>query len=203
MIEGVNLKDSGADNVVDLSGAGRCLNSEIVVAGNNNKIIVGQGVSLVNVRMQLLSNGNIVEIGSGCRITASIIMKLVDNNSITIGAGTTIGGCNFICGEGTAIAIGNDCMLAWNLEVRTTDSHAIIDVASGERINCAADIVIEDHVWVGAHATILKGAHVGRDSVVSIRSVVTDKFHESGLVIGGAPARKLRSGINWQRPLLG
>ncbi|SPA01456.1 conserved hypothetical protein; putative anhydrase/acetyltransferase motif [Cupriavidus taiwanensis] len=202
-MDGVELKDGGADNVVDLSEAGQCTNSEIVVTGNNNKIVIGKGAALVNVRMQLLSNGNVVEIGANCRITASVIMKLVDHNSLVIGTGTTIGGCNFICGEGTAISVGRDCMLAWNLEVRTTDSHAIIDVETSQRINPAADIVIEDHVWIGAHATILKGAHIGRDSVVSIRSVVTDKFHESGLVIGGAPGRKLRSGINWCRPLLG
>lgn len=202
-MDGVELKDGGADNVVDLSEAGLCTNSEIVITGNNNKIVIGKGAALVNVRMQLLSHGNVVEIGGNCIITASVIMKLVDHNSLVIGAGTTIGGCNFICGEGTAISVGRDCMLAWNLEVRTTDSHAIVDVATGRRINPAADIVIEDHVWIGAHATILKGAHIGRDSVVSIRSVVTGKFHESGLVIGGAPARKLRSGINWRRPLLG
>ncbi|SPA56374.1 acyltransferase [Cupriavidus taiwanensis] len=202
-MDGVELKDGGADNVVDLSEAGPCTNSEIVITGNNNKIVIGKGAALVNVRMQLLSNGNFVEIGDSCRITASVIMKLVDHNSLVIGAGTTIGGCNFICGEGTAISVGRDCMLAWNLEVRTTDSHAIIDVTTARRINPAADIVIADHVWIGAHATILKGAHIGRDSVVSIRSVVTEKFHESGLVIGGAPARKLRSGINWCRPLLG
>lgn len=202
-MDGVELKDSGADNVVDLSQAGLCTNSEIVITGNNNKIVIGKGAALVNVRMQLLSNGNVVEIEGNCRITASVIMKLVDHNSLVIGAGTTIGGCNFICGEGTAISVGRDCMLAWNLEVRTTDSHAIVDVETDQRINPAADIVIEDHVWIGAHATILKGAHIGRDSVVSIRSVVTDKFIESGLVIGGAPARKLRSGINWCRPLLG
>ncbi|MDK3023792.1 acyltransferase [Cupriavidus taiwanensis] len=202
-MEGLNLKDAGLDNVVDLSGAEQFVNSEIIVSGNHNRIVIGQGATLVNVRMQLLSNGNRVEIGPGCRITAALIMKQVDNNSIVIGAGTTIGGCNFICGEGSSISVGSDCMLAWNLEVRTTDSHAIIDVATGERINPAADIVIEDHVWVGAHATILKGSHIGRDSVVSIRSVVTEKFYEPGLVIGGAPARKLRSGISWRRPLLG
>ncbi|NOV22348.1 acyltransferase [Cupriavidus necator] len=202
-MEGVHLEDAGADNMVDLSGAERCVNCEFIITGDNNRIVVGQGAVLVNVRMQLLSNGNAVEIGADCRITASLIMKLVDNNSLVIGAATTIGGCNFICGEGTAISVGHDCMLAWNLEIRTTDSHAIIDAVTGERINPAADIVIEDHVWIGAHATILKGSHIGRDSVVSIRSVVTDKFHEPGLVLGGAPARKLRTGINWQRPLLG
>ncbi|MEM5276139.1 acyltransferase [Cupriavidus taiwanensis] len=179
------------------------MNSEIIISGSGNKVRISAGTSLVNVKMQLLSNGNVVEIGENCRITASIIMKLVNNNSLKIGDHTTIGGCNFICGEGTSIAIGRDCMLAWNLEIRSTDSHAIIDAETGERINHAENIVIDDHVWVGAHATILKGAHIARDSVVSIRSVVTSEFDEPGVILGGAPARKLRSGINWERPLLG
>ncbi|WP_454738212.1 acyltransferase [Cupriavidus necator] len=199
----MNIRDSGNNNSLDLAGVGKCVNSEIVVAGNENRIKISSGATLVNVRIQVLSSGNIIEIGPNCRLTASVIMKLVDGNKLTIGAGTTIGGCNFICGEGTAVSIGNDCMLAWNLEIRTTDSHAIIEASTGERINPAADIVIDDHVWIGAHATILKGAHIARDSVVSIRSVVTGKFEEPGIILGGAPARQLRSGITWQRPLLG
>ncbi len=155
------------------------------------------------LRLLILSHANRVEIGERCRVTGSVIMKLVDGNVLRLGDGTSVGGCNFICGEGRSIIVGDDCMLAWGLEIRTTDSHAIRDAYSGERINPGADIVIEEHVWVGAHATLLKGAHVARDSVVAMRSVVAGSFSEPGVVLGGSPARVLRSGVTWDRELLG
>lgn len=52
-------------------------------------------------------------------------------------------------------------------------------------------ISIEDDVWIGANATILKGVTVGRGSVVAAGSVVTRSvppFH----VVAGVPARTVR-----------
>jgi len=190
-------------NLISISNSAEFINSEIIISGSNNHVSIGPGAVLSGVRMQISSNGNVVEIASACRVTAQVIMKLTDNNRLNIGHGTTVGGCNFICGEGRSIVIGKDCMLAWNLEIRTTDSHAIVDAASGARINPAKDVIVDDHVWVGAHATLLKGTHIRRNSVVSMRSVVTHAFGEEGVVLGGSPARIIRSGVTWERPLLG
>lgn len=41
------------------------------------------------------------------------------------------------------IHIGKDCMLAYDIELRTGDSHSIIDSKSNERINYAQNINIE------------------------------------------------------------
>jgi len=203
MREGLIVRDTGGQNNVRLAPSARFTNCEIVLAGNGNCVSIGAGAVLSGLRLQVLSGANRVEIGDRCRVTASVIMKLVDGNALRIGQGTSVGSCNFICGEGRSIIVGDDCMLAWGLEIRTTDSHAILDARNGDRINSADDIVIGDHVWVGAHATLLKGASVARDSVVAMRSVVTTKFDEAGVVLGGSPARVLRSGVTWDRKLLG
>lgn len=36
-----------------------------------------------------------------------------------------------------------------------------------------ADVVIEDDVWIGTHAIILKGVHIGKGSVVAAGAIVT------------------------------
>lgn len=42
--------------------------------------------------------------------------------------------------------IGQDCLFAPDVFIRAEDAHKIIDVNSGETINCAQDVIIEDHV---------------------------------------------------------
>ena len=203
MREGLVVRDTGVQNVLEIAPSARFTNCEIVLAGSRNHIRIGDGAILSGLRLQMLSHANRFEVGDHCRVTSSVIMKLTDGNSLRLGSGTSVGGCNFICGEGRSVIVGKDCMLAWGLEIRTTDSHEILDARSGERINPGEDIVIEDHVWVGAHATLLKGAHVARDSVVAMRAVVTGRFRKPGVVLGGLPARVLRSGVTWDRELLG
>ncbi len=50
------------------------------------------------------------------------------------------------------------------------------------------DVIIEDDVWVGARAVILKGVTVGRGSIVAAGAVV-NKDVPPYAVVGGVPAR--------------
>lgn len=52
-------------------------------------------------------------------------------------------------------------------------------------------VVIEDDVWIGAHATVVDGVTVGAHSVVAAGAVVTRDV-EPWSVVAGVPARKLR-----------
>jgi acetyltransferase-like isoleucine patch superfamily enzyme len=52
-------------------------------------------------------------------------------------------------------------------------------------------IVIGDDVWIGAKATILDGAVVGRHSVIAAGAVVRGQFPERS-VLAGVPARLVR-----------
>ena len=79
--------------------------------------------------------------------------------------------------------------------------HSIIDADSGARINWALDIDIASNVWVGAHATILKGVKVGMGSVVGAYSVVTEDVPEY-CVVAGNPARIVRRNVRWKRELI-
>ena len=52
-------------------------------------------------------------------------------------------------------------------------------------------IVIEDDVWIAAHAVITAGTHIGRGSVVMAGAVVSGRV-EPYSVVGGVPARLVR-----------
>jgi acetyltransferase-like isoleucine patch superfamily enzyme len=90
-------------------------------------------------------------------------------------------------------------MFANDIDLRTGDSHSIIDSLSSERINYAQDINIGNHVWVASHVSILKGVHISDNSVVATRAVVTKSFQENNILIGGMPAKKIKENINWDR----
>ena len=97
------------------------------------------------------------------------------------------------------IQIGNDCMFANDIDIRTGDSHSIIDSLTNERINYAQNINIGNHIWIASHVSILKGVHIADNTVVATRAVVTKSFIEKNILIGGMPAKKLKENINWDR----
>jgi acetyltransferase-like isoleucine patch superfamily enzyme len=112
---------------------------------------------------------------------------------------TTFGGAHLAATEDhSKIDIGNDCMLASGIDIRTGDSHAIFD-GFGQRINEAQDVIIGDHVWVAARATILKGAIIGPGSIVGTGAVVTNGNYPAQSILAGNPVKLVRQNIQWTR----
>lgn len=58
-------------------------------------------------------------------------------------------------------------------------------------LNLRKKIVVEDDVWIGAHATILSGVHIGCCSIIGAGSVVT-KDVPPYVIVAGVPARVIR-----------
>jgi acetyltransferase-like isoleucine patch superfamily enzyme len=88
------------------------------------------------------------------------------------------------------IAIGDEVFIGPRVSL-ITSGHPI-DPAFRRRQIVAAPIVIERGVWICAGATVLHGVTVGEDSVVAAGAVVTRDV-PAGVVVGGVPARVLRS----------
>jgi len=61
-----------------------------------------------------------------------------------------------------------------------------------ERLVKRAKILIEDDVWLGAHATILPGLRIGRGSIVGAGAVVVEDVPPYSIV-AGVPARVIRT----------
>jgi acetyltransferase-like isoleucine patch superfamily enzyme len=97
--------------------------------------------------------------------------------------------CIFGCNE--RINIGDNVLIADAVTIRDTshvfkDSNALI-ISQGFE---TAPVEIEDDVWIGHGATILKGVRIGRGAVVAAGSVVNRNV-EPFTVVGGIPAKKI------------
>ncbi len=107
------------------------------------------------------------------------------------------GDINIACLEGTSINIGTDCLFSAGIEIRTSDSHSILNMV-GKRLNCAKSIVIGNHVWCGQGVFILKGAHIEENTVIGACSVVNKEFIEGNCVVAGNPAKIVKQNVTWQ-----
>jgi acetyltransferase-like isoleucine patch superfamily enzyme len=99
-------------------------------------------------------------------------------NSVLISPGVRISACN-------EIRIGNSCMMANGVYITDSDWHGIYDRV--ERPSEHTPVIIEDNVWIGDRATILKGVRIGENSIVGANSVVSRDV-PANVVVAGNPA---------------
>lgn len=99
------------------------------------------------------------------------------------------------------IHIGNDCMFAHNIMLRSSDGHTVYDIETKEILNKPekVSITIGNHVWVGHGATILKNSKVSDNTVIAKSTLVNKKFEETNIILAGQPAKIVRKNINWDR----
>jgi acetyltransferase-like isoleucine patch superfamily enzyme len=88
------------------------------------------------------------------------------------------------------IVLGDGCMLANGAYITDSDWHGLYD-----RVERAAEptpVRLGDNVWVGDHATVLKGVTIGDNSVVAARAVVTSDV-PADVVVAGNPAKVVKT----------
>lgn len=166
-----------------------------MVKGEGNLITLGEGSRLTRIHID--GHRNRIRIGARCRLNGQIVIKC-DDGLIEIGDETSSMGLRLHMHESSQIIIGRDCMFSGGISMDTSDNHSIIDVASGKRINPCKPIAIGDHVWVGQHSTILKGATIGSHSVIGAGSIVRGVIPDHSLAVG-SPAKVIREGVTWDR----
>lgn len=173
------------------------------VCGNDNRIIIGKGCTLRRASFFIRGSGNTIVIGDSCSAYNVQFHIEQDGNEIRVGNGTTFHGrdeqaIHMAADEGSRILIGNDCMFAHSTQIRSTDSHSIVDL-EGKRLNPARDVVIGDHCWVGLQCIILKGSQIPGHCVAAAGTVCSKTFSESNCVLAGNPARVVKRDIDWDR----
>ena len=87
-----------------------------------------------------------------------------------IGERVYIGGFSEVNAKDARVVIGDFCDIASFVTINCADSHKLcIGLATAiER----ADIVIEDHVFIGSHSVVKGGARIGHHSVVAAGTIV-------------------------------
>ncbi len=203
------LKMWGANNsvVVVEHGVERTVGPEgiaglaITINGNNNKVRIEMPLKFSNCQLVLVGDNNFFSILSSKKTRMlRVFFYIADGCSIDIGRNCFINNnASFIAKEkaGTKITIGNDCVIAADCLLRCGDGHTMINEYSGKPLNVPDDIYLEDHVWVGARCVLLKGAYLAENSVVGAMALVNKRFDIPNVLIGGVPAKIIKSGINW------
>jgi len=92
------------------------------------------------------------------------------------------------------IEVGDRVLLGANVVITDTDFHPLDPAVrrATPQAGAHAPVVIEDDVFVGTQALILKGVHIGRGAVVGAGAVVT-RAVPPGAVVAGNPARVVGS----------
>ncbi len=179
----------------------RLWKSRIEVYGDNNTVEIGEGCVLKKVRFYVRGSNHRIKIEPGVRFHHGAQIWMEDHNgTLIIGEKTTFEEVHLAVTEpGSNLTIGKECMFAYDIDVRTGDSHSILDAETGKRINDAQDVSIGDRVWVAAHSLIMKGVTVRENSVVAGGAVVTRPFDQPGVILGGNPAKIIKENITWLR----
>jgi acetyltransferase-like isoleucine patch superfamily enzyme len=187
----------GKNNEVINNGVS--LNVKYDIIGNNNRIEIMHRSILSNLTIFIRGNNHKLRIEEDCVFKDGTIWFEDSMGEISIGCNTSIESAHFAVTEiNTGIYVGEDCMFSNGIELRTGDSHAIVDVVKNMKINDAQNISIGNHVWIGSGAKILKGVSIGNNSVVGTGSIVTRDI-PSNSISAGIPAKVIKTNVNWVR----
>lgn len=168
---------------------------------------IGKGLRLYGPGPSIMGDGHIeigdhVEIGSPCSMVVGFGGPLQAH--LRIGDQVRIGAYNTFCAA-RGITIGKHCRTAPFVSVYDTDLHprdaelGRVDYVEPDSVE-SAPIVIEDDVWLGIGAIVLKGVHIGRGAIIGAGAVVTRDVPAHAIAAGN-PARVI--GRAEQRPTRG
>jgi acetyltransferase-like isoleucine patch superfamily enzyme len=192
----INVSDKGTGNIITIPNEAKG-NISIIIEGNNNTITIENLRRVDNLKITANGDGGKIEMDPFRVGNLSIGIK--NGAQVSIGKGTSIEGAYILSDHGRVVSIGVDCMLSYNIQIRTTDSHGIYDVVTGERMNPANDVFIGDHVWIGQAALISKGTKLSRNTIVGASSFLQNKEFPPSCIVAGSPAKLIRTGVIWDR----
>lgn len=189
---------NGNNNTVTAKKGGHFHSVVIEINGSNNTVTVKKGAHVE--RLTIFISGNDISLSLGenvsfCRGDAWLWME-GDKSCILINDHCSFyGDVHIASTEGAPIKIGEGCLIASGVQIRSGDSHSIY--RDGVRFNHARAVTISDRVWLAEGAVVLKGVEISPDSVVATKAVVTKAFPEKGVIIAGNPASVVKTGITW------
>lgn len=183
----------GSGNTVDISSKRKRF--KIYISGNNNKIIIAKKCLLGYTDIHINGDNNTLIVDEKARFIGPCKIKMSNGAQLHIGENAGIRGVSFILDKAN-VTVGKLCMFSYNITIRNTDSHKVLNLTTNEIVNQPKDITIGNHVWIGQNATILKGVSIGDNSIVAMGAVIT-KDCPANSIIAGNPAKIVKTGITW------
>lgn len=192
----VSINDKGLKNTINIPNEAKG-SVTISIEGDNNTINIKNLRNASKLDITITGDGGVFEIDPRRLGNLRIIIK--NGAKILIEKDTSIEGAYILADNGRVVSIGKDCMLSYNVQIRTTDAHGIYCIETGERLNPPGDVLIGDHVWVGQAALISKGTKIGRNSIIGAASFLQNNEYPPSCIVAGTPGKLIRTGVVWDR----
>ena len=191
----------GTGNKLAINSAALFVNCKLKIEGNNNEITIADTTMFFNVSFVIFGDNHKINIAKGVRFDEGGSLWMEDHHcEINLGEDGYYRNVDIAVTEPySKVTVGKECGFAYDVEIKTGDSHSIIDLATNKRINYAKNITIGDHVWVAPHVSILKGANIATNTVVATRSLVTKSFTQENIILAGTPAAIVKENIGWSK----
>ena len=142
-----------------------------------------------------------VTIGDDCRVFGTL--QTQGDGNIRIGSHTCIY-LDTVIGSVNSIRIGSCVIISNHVHIYDNNNHPTdpgcrhqmcLDGFEGDpwrwKHSASAPIVIEDDVWIGEYAAVLKGVTIGKGAIVASHAVVT-KDVPPYTIVAGNPARVVK-----------
>lgn len=187
------VKTGPPSNIVALKGTAVSIDPTASIEIGTGKLIVNASWCDVNPFPALFSmraQSRLIVHGS-FSIYSNADISVNEGAILEIGSGFVNHGARIHCFE--SIRVGKHVFIGEDVLIRDNDGHEIIGL--GKPVS--QPIVIEDHVWIGARVTVLKGVTIGEGSIVAAGAVVSRDVPPHTLV-AGVPAKVVKEGVSWQ-----
>lgn len=167
-----NNIEVGTNSVVESSFSFKHFFSSLPVA-----LVVGNNVTLWRTAIATEENG-FIEIGNDCYITN---VSLVCSEKISIGNRVFMAG---------GVTITDADFHPLDPAMRLADTIALSPVGNAKNrpLVTSKPVIIEDDVWIGFNATILKGVCVGEGAIIQPGALVNENV-AAGTTVSGNPAK--------------
>lgn len=151
------------------------------------RLEIGRGVMFIG-RLRL-RQGTRLSIGDRTRVRGTVIVN--GGGSVVVGADSLLNGCWILAAD--SVRLGERCLVS-DCGITDNDFHNPDPSLRHEtaKPDTRAPVTIGDNVWLGTHALVLKGVHIGEDSLVGAGAVVRRDV-PAAAVVAGNPAQVVRS----------
>lgn len=157
---------------------------------------IGVGNNFMGIPKFRNKPGGKITVGNNCTFNSKHTSNLIGVNrpcifsTLTSSAQIIIGNnCGFsgtVIGSAIRIVLKNNVRCGSNTLITDSDWH-MDDPRSGK----ARPVIIEENVWLGEGVKVLKGVHIGKNSVIGTGSVVTKNI-PANVIAAGNPCKVIK-----------
>lgn len=130
-----------------------------------------------------------------CLFSSGVSLRISNDYTLTFGDNFSANK-NFTIFCDYITIIGNDVLVGWNVNIRSSDGHHIYDTVTKINNPIVKPFTIDNDVWIASNVDILKGSYIPDNCVVAYRSCVLSRFTTPHYIVGCYPAKILIENIS-------